>query len=258
MKILICVPVWNRWKITELVLDNLNKYKGDATLWVYNDWSTEYDNEDLKPYCDRVIKLPSNKTNKKPFRMEKNINGIGVQHLRWYQFREFLKQDEFEYIYMTDSDAIHDPNYINILKDTWNKYKGKNGEKFPICLYDTVWHSQKENLLKEGNDVWMRRTAPGISQFYSKSMVQKIVEQLDQQKNDPDYAWDYRCLEYLKLPTITTKTSYVEHFGATKDSIHANEGEWDRDKANNPTDYLKNIRRSVIDYLENKNIRPII
>lgn len=79
MKILICLPVYNRKDITELVLENLNKYKGDATLWVYNDWSTEYDNDFLEPLCDKVFKLPP--SNKVVIKNEKNVNGMGVQHL---------------------------------------------------------------------------------------------------------------------------------------------------------------------------------
>ncbi len=256
MKILICLPVYNRKNITELVLENLNKYKGDAKLWVYNDWSSEYDNDFLEPLCDKVFKLaPSNKI---VVKNEKNVNGMGVQHLRWHQFREFVAQDEFDYIYFTDSDALHDPNFIEVLKTTHGKYKMKNGDKLPVSLYDTVWHAQPQNLLKEGSDVFMRRTAAGISQLYSKDMAIKIVNTLNKQKEDPIYAWDYRAQEYLGLPFLTTKTSYVEHFGAVKESMHTPQGQWDRDKATNPTQYLKDIRNDVIAYLEGRGTKPNI
>ena len=256
MKILICLPVYNRKDITELVLENLNKYKSDAKLWVYNDWSTEYDNDFLEPLCDKVIKLPSSK--KTVVKNEKNIHGMGVQHLRWYQFREFVSQDEFDYIYFTDSDAIHDPDYVNVLKNIHGKYKMKNGDKLPVCLYNTIWHSQPQNLIREGQDVFMRRTSPGISQLYSKEMATKIVNILDKQFVDPDYAWDYRAQEYLGLPFLTTKISYVEHFGAVKESMHTPQGQWDRDKASNPSDYLKDIRNDVIAYLEGRGSKPNI
>lgn len=255
MKILICVPVYNRKKITELALENLMKYKKDATLYVYNDWSTEYDNDFLEPLCDKVFKLPP--SNKIVIKNEKNINGMGVQHLRWYQFREFIKSD-FDYLYFTDSDAIHDPDFIEILKNIHGKYKLKNDEKLPVCLYNTIWHSQPQNLLKENNEIMMRRTAPGISQFYSKLHCEKIVNELNKQKSDPDYAFDYRCIEYLKLPFLTTKISYVEHFGAVDDSMHAKAGEWDRDRSLNPSEYLKNIRNNVINYLEGRVLKPNI
>lgn len=256
MRILICVPVYNRKDITELVLENLNKYKKDAKLWVYNDWSTEYDNDFLEPLCDKVIKLPE--SNKIVIKNEKNVKGMGVQNLRWFQFREFLLQDEFDMIYFTDSDALHDPNFIDVLKETYSKYKMKNGEKMPVSLYDTIWHSQPQNLLKDGNDVWMRKTAAGISHFYSKEMVNKIVDKLNRQIIDPTYGWDYKAPEYLSLPFLTTKQSYVEHFGAVKESMHTPEGQWDRDRAINPTPYLIELRDSVIAYLEGKGIKPNI
>ena len=257
MKILICVPVYNRKTITELALENLQKYKGDGNeLWVYNDWSSEYDNDFLEPLCDKVIKLPA--SNKIVVKNENNKNGMGVAYLRWQQFRDFLTDGSFDYIYFTDSDAIHDPNFINILLVNYNKYKLKNGDKIPVCLYDTIWHSQPQNLLKNGTDVFMRKYAPGISHFYSKQMVKNIVDVLDTQKENPIYGWDYQTSDYLKLPFITTKTSYVEHFGAVKESMHTQYGQWDRDRANNPTQYLKDIRNEVIAYLEDRGEKPKI
>jgi hypothetical protein len=254
MKILICVPVYNRKRITELVLRNLNQHRQDASLWVYNDWSTEYGNDFLESLCDKVVQLPP--SNKIVVKNEKNKNGMGVQHLRWHQFREFLKQDEFDYLYFTDSDALHDPDFIDILKNIHGKYRLKSGETLPVSLYDTDWHSQPQNILEETDDVWMRRTAAGISQFYSKDMVKKIVEIVNRQPCDPDYAWDYRAQEYLGLPFLTTKVSYVEHFGACNESMHTTPGEWNRDRAKNPSEYLKNLRDDVIAYLEGRGERP--
>lgn len=242
--------------LTKLVLENLFKYKQDATLWVYNDWSSEYDNDYLEEFADKVIKLPS--SDKLVIKNENNKKGMGVQHLRWHQFREFVRQDEFDYIYFTDNDALHDPDYISVLKNISAKYKLKDERRLPVCLYNTIWHSQPQNLLKETEDVYMRKTAPGVSQLYSKEMARKIVDTLDKQQLDPDYAWDYRCTEYLALPLLTTKISYVEHFGADTEALHAKKGEWDRDRAINPTPYLKNIRESVISYLEGKSEKPII
>ncbi len=257
MKILINLVVYNRKNITELVIENLNKYKKDAEIVIYNDYSTEYDNDFLESICDnKIIKLPP--SNKIVVKNEQNKNGMGIANLRWYQFREFLNQDTHDYIYFTDSDAIHDPDYIQVLKNIHNKYKMKNGDKLPVSLYDTVWHSQPQNLLKAGSDVYMRKTSAGISQLYSKDMVKKIVDVLNKQPEDPIYAWDYRAQEYLGLPFLTTKTSYVEHFGAVKDSMHTPQGQWDRDRATNPSQYLKNIRNSVIAYLEGKGDKPNI
>jgi hypothetical protein len=257
MKIQINLAVYNRKKITELVIKNLDKYKKDSELVIYNDWSTEYDNDYLESITNcKVVKLSPHK--EVVYKSEKNINGMGITNLRWYQFREFLKQDVCDYIYFTDSDALHDPDFVDILKNVYGKYKMKNGDKLPVCLYDTMWHSQKMNNLRENDEVWMRRTAPGISQLYSKNMVKTIIEALDKETNKHVYAWDYRAPEWLGLPFLTTKTSYVEHFGADVDSMHTPKGEWNRDRAKNPSKYLKNIRESVILYLEGRGEAPNI
>lgn len=256
MKIQINLAVYNRKKITELVIENLDKYKKDSELIIYNDWSTEYDNNYLESITNsKIIKLQP--YTKSVYKSEKNLNGMGISNLRWYQMREFLKQDEFECIYFTDSDALHDPNYVDVLKYFYGKYKMKNESKMPVCLYDTKWHSQANNIIRSNGEVMMRITAPGISQLYSKTMIQKIVSTLDK-VGEQDYAWDYRAQEWLGLPFLTTKTSYVEHFGADVDSLHTPKGEWDRDRAVNPSDYLKNIRDKVILYLEGKGDKPNI
>ena len=249
-RILICVPVWNRKKITEIVLKQLYENKGENNeLWVYNDYSTEYDNDWLSTMCDKVIRLE--KSNKQVIKNEQNSKGMGVQHLRWHQFREFVKQTDFDYIYMTDNDAYHDPDYINQLLTLHKKYKTKNNSKLPVCLYNTVHHSQPQNTRFDNDEVMLRITAPGISMFYSKEMVEKIVSILDKQKEDPIYAWDYRAQEWLGLPLITSKTSYIEHYGASPQSMHTPEGMWDRDRATNPTQYLIDTRDKIIGYLEN-------
>lgn len=248
MRILICVPVWNRKKITELVLNNLMKYKKDATLWVYNDWSTEYDNDFLEPLCDKVIKLPPSE--KIVVRNEKNVHGMGVQNLRWHQFRDFLRQDSWNYLYFTDNDALHDPDFIDTLK----ALVMKSGNLLPACLYSTRWHSN--NLEKRFGDIEVRRHAPGISHLYSKEMVRRIVTVLDQQKNDPNYSWDFYVSDYLGLPFLTSTVSYIEHFGASRESMHSPEGAWDRDRATNPTPYLKDLRERVIAYLEGTGEKP--
>lgn len=242
-KILIAVPVWNRKKTTELCLRQIQKNKNKNTeLWAYNDHSTEYDNDWLKNMCDEVIKLKKN-FNKKVVGNSENKNGIGVQHLRWYQFRTFLFQNKFDYIYMTDNDAFHDPDFLEIMLYLYKKYK------LPVSLYNSFYHSQKQNIKFENEEISMRVTAPGISMFFDKNMVEKIVRKLEENKEDPNYAWDYKCQEWLREPWITSKTSYLEHFGAESNSLHTQKGDWEKDKAINPTKYLASQRKNIINYL---------
>lgn len=248
-KVLIIVSVYNRKKITELVLENLFKYKKEnSSLWVYNDHSTEYDNSFLEPLCDKVFLLQE--SNNIVIKNEKNKKGMGIAKLRWQQLRDFINTD-YDFLYFTDNDALHDPEFENILLETYKRYK----TKMPISLYDTVWHKHVQNHLKEDKNVYMRRYGAGISHFYDRNMVEKILSVLDNQTETPNYGWDYQVSDYMKLPMVVTKTSYVEHFGALEDSMHTQKGDWDRDRAINPTTYLKDIRNDIIEYLENKTTK---
>lgn len=249
LKILICVPCYNRKKVTEVALKSIYKYKKNATVWVYNDWSTEYDNDFLEPYADKVLKLE--KSDNVVVKNENNIFGMGVDNLRWHQFRSFLEQDEFDVLYFTDSDAVHDPEYTDVLKTLYSQITDKKGKKLPICLYNSVYHTLA--TVEDRGGVIVRSTGPGISQLYDKEMCKVIVDELDKLDEDPDYQWDYRCIEYLNRPIITTKHSYIEHYGAVEGSLHHATGDWDKDKAINPTQHLAKDRDKIIAYLEESN-----
>jgi peptidylprolyl isomerase len=227
MSILISVPVFNRKKITQLSLAQTKRYKtSHCYLQVYNDHSTEYDNSFLMPCADEVIQLPKK---------------MGTHNLRLYQFRKFLETD-FDFIYMTDNDVIHDPQYINVLEILY-----KMGDrKLPVCIYNTIFHMQEGNILYHGNGIFLRKTAPGVSMFYDRKMVEKIVSMLDKIGNShDDFGWDYRAIAYLDLPWITSETSYLEHYGGNGSHNY----DYERDRALNPTKYLKEKRESILKYL---------
>jgi len=255
MKLLICMPVFNRKKITELSLKNLQKYKRDSTLWVFNDWSTEYDNDFIEPYCDKVFKLDVSKL--PVVGNEANLKGMGVQHLRWYQLRLFLKTD-YDALYFTDNDAIHDPDFLDVINDM---PKENPISLYNSCLYGRDYtgptkHLDKKLSLEEVTGFYATRYAGGISHFYTREMVEVVVRILDSRPKDPDYSWDYEMLDMLNKKICITKTSYVEHFGAG--GLHSGHEDFTHDRAIAPTGYLQNIRQPIVDYLLGHGPRPEI
>lgn len=135
-QILIVVSAFNRKKITALSLAQTMRYKTSyCHLQVYNDHSTEYDNAFLANYADEVIQLPDK---------------MGINKLRWYQFRKFLETD-FEFLYLTDSDVIHDPQYMFMLEMLYEKGKGS----LPISLFNSIFTLQPRMILyyKYGMDI---------------------------------------------------------------------------------------------------------
>ena len=227
LSILIVVDAYNRGKITHLSLAQTQRYKSaKCYLQVYNDHSTEYDNLFLSPYADEVIQLP---------------NKMGSHNLRKYQFKQFLETD-FDFLYMVDSDVIHDPKFETVLRVLYEI----GDRKLPICLYNSNEHAHETNIVYCKNGISLRKTAPGISLFFNRKMVEKIVSILDRVDDDHNrYNLDYRAIAYLGLPCITPEISFLEHYGGG--GIH--NSDYEKDRAITPTEYLQYRRKAILDYL---------
>jgi tetratricopeptide (TPR) repeat protein len=228
-KILISVPVFNRVKITTLSLAQTKRYKTTyCHLQVYNDHSTEYDNSYLSPYADEVIQLP---------------NKMGIHKLRWYQLRQFLDTN-YDFIYMTDNDVIHDSQYIKALEALY--FLG--GDKLPVCIFNSVHHTRPHSILYFGDEIMLMRTAPGVSMFLDKAMVETIISRFDsadKYSGADSGDWDFRVCELLNLPWITAQQSFLEHFGG--EGMH--NPDYERDRALQPTQYLEERRNPILQYL---------
>lgn len=247
MRTLIAIPTFNRRKVAELCLASVYKHRERAVVHLYDDHSTEYAGEVLAAYCDALFELPV----PAPPISRSNPKGHGVHHLRWHQFRDFLQRPEFDTLYLTDSDALHDPGFMSVLELLLKTMRG-TGEQLPICLFNSAFHTVPVNQVCGTGQLLVRRKAPGISHLYTREMVEIIVRELDRLGEDPDYHWDFIAPGFLERPFLNTATSYVEHFGAVAGSIHTAVGAWDYDRALNPTPYLQAIREPAIAYLEGR------
>jgi tetratricopeptide (TPR) repeat protein len=229
ISILIAVPVFNRKKITQLSLAQIQRYKTPyCHLQVYNDHSNEYDNSFVAHYADEVIQLPYK---------------MGVDNLRWYQFKRFLDTD-FDFIYMTDNDTIHDPQFITVLEVLYEI----GNMKLPVCLFNSVFSLRPDQILYYKNEVMIKKTAPGISMFYDRKMVEILVANLDKANKTLNHlAWDMKAVIYLGSYWVTPVISYLEHFGAQG----INNDNYDRDRAIFPTQYLRDRREPILKYLVN-------
>lgn len=227
MKIWITIPVWNRKKTAETIIPYTYKHKKEHFLHITDDHSTEYDAKELfKEYADQIDR-PSKKS--------------GVHKIRTIEFNQFLKTD-YDLLYMTDSDALHDPNFTDKLLELYNK------TKHPVSIYNTNWHRKHTIKYNKVDDFYWRKTMPGISQLYDRKMVEKIVAAL-KKHGSPKSAWDYKVVEYLGMKCVTSKTSYVQHFGG-KGSIHHQFLK--SEVAVEPTEYLKEMWDPIVEKITQK------
>ncbi len=238
MKLLIVVTTFNRRAITELSLAQTSRFKRDATILIYDDFSTEYDLSWLSGFADCVERSPLK---------------MGIAKLRALQMREFQRSD-YDLLYFTDNDVIHDRTYVLRLR---RLYSLPTEMKLPVCLYNSRFHNHPENTLKQIQDVQIRITAPGVSQLYDRDMVDRMLFGL---QNSPEfegrYGWDYHLPAFLKRPWIQSVTSYLEHFGAGGMHNPNSEDSFERDRALNPTQFLVEVRERVIFYLKSGGEKP--
>jgi hypothetical protein len=224
LTVLIVVPVFNRKRITQLSLAQTKRYKtSSCRLQVYNDHSTEFDNSFLLPYADEVIQLPVK---------------MGIHKLRQYQLAKFLETD-FDLIYMTDNDVIHDSRYVTVLLALYEM----GNRKLPVCLYNTEFSGHESNILYKRNGIMIKKAAHGVSMLYDRKMAEKIVSMMNKAGHAHDIiSWDLRAVSYLDLPWIAPEMSYLEHYGA--DGV--NNDDYERDRALSPTPYLEKRRESIL------------
>jgi hypothetical protein len=227
MSVLIAVPVFNRKRITQLSLAQTKRYRTSyCHLQVFNDHSTEFDNSFLLPYADEVIQLPGK---------------MGIHKLRQYQFRKFLESD-FDLIYMTDNDVLHDPHYIKVLTALYEM----GNRRLPVCLYNTEFSGHESNILYNRNGIVIKRAAHGVSMLFNRNMARKIVSAMNKSGDTHEViSWDLRAVSYLDLPWIAPEMSYLEHYGAGG----INNDDYERDRSLNPTPYLEKRRADILEYL---------
>jgi len=231
MKIRIDVPCYNRKNITELVLSQLYKHKhNNCDIRIYNDKSDEYDNSLLEQWGDVInYEMP-----KKQDRW-KNIHTI-----RYNAYLDFLNED-YDFLYMTDNDAFHDPSYMNILLDLFNK------TKLPVCGYKSKFMSgfspqYRKDINKNEKYHIINNTNGGISIFLSKEHVENLMTKY----NKKTIMWDCDTWKHLGNKYVLSKHSILDHYG--KNGLHNKD--WNFEYALNPTKYLSKLRPNIIKYLE--------
>lgn len=242
MKILIALATFNRPIVTDLCLKNLQTVRDSQTkLVIYDDHSDAYSLDYLNVYADEVVRF--------------DLRG-GIERSRGRAFRDFLSRyEDFDLLYLTDNDAIHDPVFTKTLRDVFIWQKQFPSEINPVGLFNSTFHQSR--IMAESEQYFLSETCPGISMCYTRDMVSLMVDYLDQEPAaESAYGWDMTWPRVLNRPFLLPKNSYVEHFARDRfeAGMHSsNSGismdallDFERDRALNPTEYLIEIRPFII------------
>ena len=213
--ILIVMTTFNRKAVTEICLKNIYDHKGSATLWVFDDYSTEYDLNYLK------LIAPNAEFHRPQIK-------YGIEQLRLY-IQLLASKTEYKFIYHIDNDCYHDPGWAKQLYKIYQQHKGLIG------LYNTMHHFHR--TIEAKGEYILRKACPGISFFYEQSKMLKIPTLYN--------SWDFVFGDILGPAAISTN-SYVEHFGAN--GMH--NGDFESDRASNPTPWLIAERERILKILQ--------
>lgn len=227
-RILICVPCHNRRRIVEQCVPTVVAGMADVDeLVLYNDGSTEYDDEFLMGLgADIVVSCPES---------------IGIEKQRRNHFNDFSRF-KATHLYLTDSDALHDPHWRTELLRLQDAAGGR-----PVCGYNTKAHSgMAGNTIHDDgrSEIIFRRFAPGISYLLTAAHVQRVIECIAHMP-DPLH-WDWTVPMLLGHMMATSRTSYVDHIGHGGLHHPKDAGYDDGDRASNPTQFLIQKRAQVV------------
>lgn len=229
-KLYIAVPCKDRRRIVELCLPTIAFTKRPADwLEIWDDGSTEYSSEFLATWADRVHRSHFSR---------------GIEVLRRVHFHVFFRSSTaFTHLYLTDSDALHDPGWREKALEIQEEHGGA-----PVCLYNTEAHARmKGNTLEDdpkSNVIW-RYYAPGISYLLTRAHVEKIAAfGVTNLQN-----WDWDVPRILGHRFAVSRTSYVDHLGLGGLHHPAGVGIAGGDVALNPTSALRDMRESAMEIL---------
>lgn len=226
-RIYIAVPCHNRRLIVRRCLPTVRAAMQPGDLMVaYDDGSKEYGPTFLEQWADLAVREP---------------HPIGVERQRANHFRAFWSSD-FDLLYLTDSDALHDFDWRNQAVRIQGKYSGA-----PLCLYNTDAHVRLVgNTIEDdlASEVIWRRVAPGISYLLTREHVGKIIRALPMMPEH--WNWDWAVPGLLGNRMAVSRISYVDHLGLGGMHHPPAEGLDGGDRALHPTPDLVEKRKRAI------------
>ncbi len=211
---------------------------------IYDDASTAYDPSFLDPYCDGLLRF--------------RLHG-GIERSRARAFRDFVhRYPEFDILYLTDNDTIHDPTFTDVLSEFFAE-QGEYPFAHPVGLFRSVFH---EKAIDQHFDKFVvSKTCPGVSQAYNKEMAGKIVQLLETNPvMETIYGWDYHWPAILCRPFLISSNSYVQHLArdVNEGGLHSNftgtsreafMRDFERDKSLYPTQTLTKLTEQCLQKL---------
>ena len=100
---------------------------------------------------------------------------------------------DFDLYYMTDNDMIHDPNFLEVLRELYNTSSKKFEKKLPIGLYNSKFMMIQKILFMKIIFFQSEKHARGESMF-DREMVKRMLDFINKNPTyETLYGFDYHC-----------------------------------------------------------------
>lgn len=230
-RILICIPICDRMRIAEYCIPTITTSADPAdNIVLCDDGSKETMPYSLKQEADVIL----------------SGSKIGIENHRRRHFKMMEENPHFTHLYLTDADALHDPEWRKKLLDLQASLDG-----MPVCGYNTLAHENLVgNTLEMHFDRIIRIFAPGVSYLLTRTHCEKISSYL---KTDSraHWDWDWTVPAILGHRFAISRPSYVDHIGFGGMHHPEKEGYDAGDRAVDPTPWLVKKRAEIVKALTN-------
>jgi hypothetical protein len=225
-RIYIAIPVRERAPIAALCLPTIFETKASQDFMVLsNDGSKEFTNDWLFKFGDQIRQFNE---------------PIGIQNQRRLHFQNFWEQRHaYTHLYLTDSDAPHDPGW----RAQALGLQEENGGAL-TCLYNTKAHTAMVGNVLENDplkDHLWQKVAPGISYLLTHAHVEKVMKVIDTLDH-----FDWTVPSILGNRCCISAVSYCDHIGYGGERHPAGAGLDGGDRATAPTRWLVEKRKEIV------------
>lgn len=196
-KIMIGICTYNRKELIEYTSRSLREIEGiqDTCVRVFDDCSTEYDEQYLKNKYPMADRITINKEN------------LGADYNTQKLFKSFIDSDN-EYLFIADSDLVFNTNVLKHIEDGIQELEEKN-EIVIFSLFNAHTHKTIGNYSERFE---IKKDIGSAGAVISKEAVKKFIDkQYSGEVSFDNFYCNMLTKEGAKI--LCTKNSYVQHIG---------------------------------------------
>lgn len=241
MKLFIGVCTYNRKNIIEYTSKSLNEVNdiNKSDIYIFDDFSTEYDVEYLKKLYPTAKKIK---------RTEKNL---GADFNTKSMYEEFMRSD-CEYLFNADSDLIFNSNVLKIIEKNIENLENANKE-----IMFSLINIPEHKVIKDFDENLCYKYSVGAGGVvFSKKVVEMFINSFPERYSVEIPSIDHYFCNVLRknnCDIFCSKKSYLQHIGLIGQNSFGLRVDWGKDFE---VDSVTNAN-AIINILENYIINDV-